>query len=333
MLSFNHVFDEFTNSELELMFDSDSDNENRSLFDSETDEDGGNNIHNNNQDCDDKTTSVTNFLQPINLELSTSLSTTNIVSSDQSGSYSFDSLVPISNSITLHLPSVKISNNPTTPLENLSTGNSNNNNKYNSSNCFTSDPLFGYDNEMFYKTSTPEPHFTLQPEECGSSSSLLLSDTTLNNSSNSSFEKVSLEQVTNLLFTDQQQSNNKEEIMLTLNEVLNITNSELLESSCSSNDFFPSLNSNTTTNISKESFKITTKKRSLSTQDTCRVFKKPKAFQCSNCLKMFQSPAHVKRHKTSVHSNERNYPCTICEKQFKRKDHLHSHQLKIHQID
>lgn len=333
MFSFNQVSDEFANSELELLFDSDSDSENRSLFGLEAHEDVTSNISNNNRDCDDNATNVTNSLKISNLQHPTLPYTTHFVSADQSGSYSFDSLVPFSNPLTLCLPSNKISNNTTTPLEILTKGNSYK--KYNPSNCFTSDTFFGYDNEIFYKTSTPEPHLTLQPEVSGlsSSSSSSLSDDTLNNSSNKSFEKVSLEQVTDLLVTDQQQSDNKEEMTLTLNDFLNITNSELVESICSSNDCFTSSNSNTITNTSKKSFKGATKKRSISKQKDYRVFKKPKTFQCSDCLKMYQSPAHVKRHKISVHSNERNYPCILCDKQFKRPDHLQSHERKIHKVN
>lgn len=341
MFSINQVSDEFTASDLENMLASESESENTIIFGLGANEDVHNNISNNNQDRDNESISVTNTLKPSNLTYPTLPSITNNVSLDRSGSYSFDSMVPIETLSSLCLPNNEISNNPLPSLEILPIEINNNNNdanSYSTSNYHVSDPFLGCDSELFGKTSTPEPPFTLQPEGNGSSSSsLLLSDTTLNNSINNSFEAPCCEQqISDFVPFDQQQQdaiqpNNNEDNTITLHQFLSLTNHEPIESSSNGNNFVPPSNSNLTTDIPQESLKVPTEKHSLSKKSCGRVFKTPKPFKCSDCSKMFQSPAHIKRHKNAVHSSERNFPCNFCDKRFKRKDHLLSHISKMHQ--
>ncbi|KAG0669908.1 hypothetical protein C6P45_003190 [Maudiozyma exigua] len=341
MFSLNQASDEFTNSDLENMLASESESENTIIFGLEANEDVHNNIYNYNQNCDNEPISVTNTLELSNLTYPTLSSITNNVSLDRSGSYSFDSMAPIANVSSLRLPNNEISNDPLPSLEMLPieiNNNNNDTNSNNSSNYHVSDPFLKCDSELFGKTSTPEPPFTPQPEVNGSSSSsssLLFSDTTLNNSINNTFEARCEQHISDFVPLGQQlqgvlQPNNKEDSTITLHEFLSLTNHVPIESSSNGNNFVPPSNSNLTTDISQESLKVPTEKHYLSKKSCGKVFKTPKPFKCSDCSKMFQSPAHIKRHKNTVHSSERNFLCNFCDKRFKRKDHLLSHQSKMH---
>lgn len=53
---------------------------------------------------------------------------------------------------------------------------------------------------------------------------------------------------------------------------------------------------------------------------------KPYICEIDNCMKPFQSPHLLKRHKALVHSNIKKFKCDICDREFKLKCALTIHQ-------
>ncbi|XP_060905183.1 zinc finger protein 574 [Labrus mixtus] len=60
----------------------------------------------------------------------------------------------------------------------------------------------------------------------------------------------------------------------------------------------------------------------------CTTGKRPKAYQCTICGKLFVSSSGVVLHQR-VHTGERPFPCQVCGKRFRQNTHLREH-LRTH---
>ena len=54
-----------------------------------------------------------------------------------------------------------------------------------------------------------------------------------------------------------------------------------------------------------------------------------KVYICTNCSKMFPTPAMLRRHEM-IHTGERPYRCEQCGKTFQQKVHLTGHTRRVH---